>query len=44
MSVKNMIKYLILLHFYVSLLKKHKKYKNTRSNQIKKKSNRTLAL
>ena len=31
-----MIKYVILLHFYVSFLQKHKNNKNTRSNEIKK--------
>jgi len=31
-----MAKYVILLHFYVSLLQEHQKHKNTRSNKIKK--------
>ena len=36
--VKNMTRYVILLHFYVSFLKKKKKkHKNIRSNKIKKK-------
>ena len=34
--VKNMTKYVILLHIYVSLLQKHKKHKNIRSSKIKK--------
>ena len=38
-SVKTKVKYIILLHFYISFLQKHK---NTRSNK-KKKSNGTLA-
>ena len=29
-----MAKYVILLNFYVSLLQKHKKHKNTRSKRI----------
>ena len=31
-----MAKYVILINFYISLLQKLKKYKNTKSNKIKK--------
>ena len=34
-SVKNSAKYVILLYFYVSLLQKHKKYKNIKEHKIK---------
>ena len=31
-----MTKYVILLNFYISLLQKHKKYKNKKLNKFKK--------
>ena len=40
--VKNMTKYVILLHFYVSFIQKNKnKNKNIRSNKIKKKKKKS---
>ena len=34
MYVKTIVKYVILLHFYVSFLQKHKNHKNIRLNKI----------
>ena len=38
-----MVKYVILLYFYVVLLQKHKKHTNRRSNKIKNEFSKTLA-